>query len=116
MARVPAPLTSFVGRERDVDGVLKLLGATRLLTLTGPGGIGKTRLAFEVAHRTAAAYADGVVLVELASLADASLTPHAVATALAIPEQPSRPLLHRRGATSVAAPRSVRRRLDPGGR
>lgn len=66
---LPAPLTEIVGREEATAGVRALLGAARLVTLTGPGGVGKTRLAVEVARRSAEAYPDGVWLVELAALA-----------------------------------------------
>jgi hypothetical protein len=67
---LPAQLTSFVGREREVAALEALLGATRLLTLTGVGGVGKTRLALHLAEANVDAFADGVWLVELAGLAD----------------------------------------------
>ncbi|MFE6026056.1 BTAD domain-containing putative transcriptional regulator [Streptomyces niveus] len=66
---LPTPLTEIVGREEAAAGVRALLGAARLVTLTGPGGVGKTRLAVEVARRSAEAYPDGAWLVELAALA-----------------------------------------------
>src|SRR5437867_4408786 len=74
---LPAQLSSFVGREREIAEVRRLLGATRLLTLTGPGGVGKTRLALRAAEEALAAYPDGVWLVELAALADPALVPQA---------------------------------------
>jgi predicted ATPase/DNA-binding SARP family transcriptional activator len=70
---LPHELTSFVGRERELAELVDALGQTRLLTLTGPGGAGKTRLALELAARTAPAFPDGVRLVELAPVADPGL-------------------------------------------
>jgi predicted ATPase/DNA-binding CsgD family transcriptional regulator len=84
---VPA-LTSFVGRASEVDEVAGLLGQYRLVTVTGPGGVGKTRLACEVARRVAGRFADGVWLVELAAVQDAALVPAAVAVALAVRQPP----------------------------
>jgi non-specific serine/threonine protein kinase len=91
---LPVALSSFVGREREGAEVLGLLrgegprGAVRLLTLTGPGGTGKTRLALHAAAGAAADYPAGVRLVELAPLADAALVPRAVAAALGVRETP----------------------------
>ena len=84
-------LTSFVGREREKREVERLLGATRLMTITGAGGSGKTRLAQEVARDLTEAYPDGVWLVELAALAEGSLVGGAVAEVLGVREQPGRP-------------------------
>lgn len=89
---LPLQLTSFIGREQEQAQVRALLGACRLLTLTGSGGVGKTRLALRVAADLVEDYADGVWLVELASLADGSLVPQTVASALAIPDRPGSPL------------------------
>src|SRR5690349_3258736 len=79
--RLPAALTSFVGRAQELAEVRRLLTASRLLTLTGPGGCGKTRLALRVAEDALAAgdYPDGVWWVDLADLADPSLVPPTVA-------------------------------------
>jgi len=66
----PAVLTSFVGREQAVCEVAGLLGEFRLVTVTGPGGVGKTRLAGEVARQVAGRFADGVWLAELAPVRD----------------------------------------------
>jgi hypothetical protein len=81
-AALLAPPTSFVGRERELAEVRRLLGTARLLTLTGTGGIGKTRLALQVAGATGPAFADGMVFVDLAPLEDPGLVPRAVAAAL----------------------------------
>src|SRR5690348_13824969 len=91
----PVPLTSFVGRERELADIRRLLADTRLLTLTGPGGVGKTRLAVEFSRELSegAAFPDGVRFVGLAPLADAALVPHAIAATLGIREEAGRPLL-----------------------
>jgi predicted ATPase/DNA-binding SARP family transcriptional activator/DNA-binding CsgD family transcriptional regulator/Tfp pilus assembly protein PilF len=89
---LPLERTSFVGRERERLEVKRLLAMTRLLTLTGAGGCGKTRLALKVATDLVGAYPDGVWLVDLAPLADAELVPQAVAQTLGVREQPGRPL------------------------
>ena len=80
----PAQLTSFIGRERETATVRELLQGTRLLTLTGAGGSGKTRLALEVAGRLGSHYPDGVAWVELAPLSNPELVPHHVADALGV--------------------------------
>jgi predicted ATPase/transcriptional regulator with XRE-family HTH domain len=92
-AELPEALTSLVGREREIVEVGALLGSARLITLTGVGGCGKTRLALEVARRSAALFADGVSLVELASLPDGSLVAQAIGSTLGIREAPTQPLL-----------------------
>jgi predicted ATPase/class 3 adenylate cyclase len=89
---LPAQFTSFIGREREKAEVRRLLSTTRFLTLTGSGGAGKTRLALQVAAEALEEFPDGVWLVELAALSDPSLVPNAVASALGVPEQPSRVL------------------------
>ena len=85
----PAALTSFVGRGGVVDGVIGHLGQYRLVTVTGPGGAGKTRLASEVAKGVAGRFADGVWLAELASVRDPAQVAAAVAAALGIRELPA---------------------------
>ena len=88
---LPRQLTSFVGREQEMAEVKRLLAATRLLTLTGVGRRGKTRLALQVAAELLEAYPDGVWLVELAPLADPALVPQTVAAALGVREEPGTP-------------------------
>jgi len=87
---LPAPLTSFVGREREIGEVRRLLAGTRLLTLTGAGGCGKSRLALEVARTRLPDFPGGMWIVELAALSDAGLVPHAAAAALGVTEHAGR--------------------------
>jgi predicted ATPase len=95
-----------VGRDGERAEVSELLGRYRLVTLTGPGGCGKTRLSLEVAGRLVHGYADGVWLVELAALSDPALVPDAVAAAIGVRAEPGRPL-----AESLAGYIAVRRML-----
>jgi predicted ATPase/class 3 adenylate cyclase len=88
-----AQLTSFIGREREEEEVRGLLAQARLLTLTGPGGTGKTRLSLEVAADLLPEFADGVFFVALATVPDAALVPSAIAHALGIQEAGERPVL-----------------------
>jgi predicted ATPase/DNA-binding CsgD family transcriptional regulator len=90
---LPVQLTSFVGREQQMPELEKLLDAARLVTLTGTGGCGKTRLAIEVAARCADRFTDGVWFVELAALEDESQIANAVAEAVGITAQSE--LVHR---------------------
>jgi predicted ATPase/DNA-binding SARP family transcriptional activator len=87
---LPAQRTSFVGREREMLELKRALATTRLLTLSGAGGSGKTRLALEVARDVVGACPDGVWLVELAPLTEGALVPQAMARALKVAEQPGR--------------------------
>ncbi len=80
-----ALLTSFIGREKEMADILRLLEGQRLVTLTGSGGVGKTRLAMQVAGQLLADYAQGVWLVELAPLKDPGLVPQTIASVLGIP-------------------------------
>jgi predicted ATPase/DNA-binding SARP family transcriptional activator len=89
---LPAARTSFVGREREMVELKRTLAMTRLLTLTGAGGSGKTRLALEVARDLIGSYPDGVWLVELAPLSEGDLVAQEVAGALEVPERPGEPL------------------------
>src|SRR5262249_39551011 len=89
---LPQPLTSFIGRETEVAELERLLQTTRLVTLTGAGGCGKTRLAIQVAGAQSRTnlYPDGVWLVELAPIADPGLVPQAVGNVLGLREQPAK--------------------------
>jgi predicted ATPase len=88
IVNLPQPLTTLVGREQDVAAVLSLLKEpeTRLLTLTGPGGVGKTRLSIEVAQRLVDAFTDGVIFVGLAPLMDSHLVLPTIAQAIGVRE------------------------------
>ncbi len=88
--RLPADLTTFVGRRHDVTAVRQLFSVSRLVTLTGIGGVGKTRLALQAAGEMRRAFPDGVYFVELASLTDPNLLPQAVIDAIGIREQPAK--------------------------
>lgn len=98
---LPSSLTSFVGREREITVVRRLIGESRLLTLTGPGGCGKTRLALCAAADLAAApsphwppdFPHGVWFIELAALADPKIVPQAITTVLGLSEVPGQPLV-----------------------
>jgi predicted ATPase/class 3 adenylate cyclase len=90
---LPAQVTSFIGRTSEMAEVKSLLGRTRLLTLTGPGGTGKTRLSLQVAADVLESYSHGVWLVELATVADGSLIGETIASALDIREEAGRPPL-----------------------
>ena len=90
---LPAPLTSFVGREGEIEAVTAQVRTNRLVTLTGAGGIGKTRLALEMAGRTLDMFEDGVWWVSLAPVADPALVPQIVVGALKLAEQPNRDTL-----------------------
>src|SRR5690348_377568 len=83
----PLQLTSFVGREREIAAVCDALATTRLLTLTGAGGSGKTRLAFEVVSRAAAATGQRTAWVELAPVRDPVMVPVAVLAALGVRDE-----------------------------
>ncbi|EKT81431.1 protein kinase (plasmid) [Rhodococcus opacus] len=91
MGNLPVELTSFVGRRRELTETKKMLSDSRLVTLTGIGGVGKTRLALRVAGEVRRGFADGVWLVELGGLSDGSLLPDAVAAALGLRDQSVRP-------------------------
>jgi DNA-binding winged helix-turn-helix (wHTH) protein len=81
---LPEPISELIGRDDELREILSLAAAHRLVTLTGPGGIGKTRLGSEVAHRLLPNFVDGVWAIELAPLSDPELVPVAVATALGL--------------------------------
>lgn len=90
---LPRQLTTFIGREREIAEAKRLLAETHLLTITGPGGSGKTRLSLEIGARLLSEYPDGVWLVEFAHLADPARVPQVLATALSVREEADRPLL-----------------------
>ena len=90
---LPAPLTSFIGRARELRKLSTLLPVTRLITLTGAGGTGKTRLGLALATAAVDAYADGVWLAELAPLSDPAALPPLLLTILGLHEEASRPAL-----------------------
>src|SRR5262249_6463921 len=94
-AGLPAGLTSFVGRADEVAALARIVRgpSVRLVTLTGVGGCGKTRLALEVARAASPAFTDGARLIELASVTEVALVPQALAAALDLREAPGVPLL-----------------------
>ncbi|GAA2097117.1 LuxR C-terminal-related transcriptional regulator [Streptomyces albiaxialis] len=87
---LPIEITGFVGRSQELREIAALLGKARLLSLTGPGGVGKTRLALRAARAGLPRHPDGVCFVELSSLRDPVLLPHTVAAALGLSEQGDR--------------------------
>ncbi|SEG93768.1 Predicted ATPase [Nonomuraea solani] len=89
---LPAEPNRFVGRERDLDDLRNLFGETRVVTLCGVGGIGKTRLALRLAAGLVASYPDGVWLVELARFGRPELVEQEIARVLGVREEPGRPL------------------------
>lgn len=88
-----AVLTSFVGRQRDLAELRRLVPSSRLVTLTGPAGCGKSRLALRLSSDVAGQYPDGVHWIHLARLSDSTLVLQTVARSLRVPEQPGRPML-----------------------
>ena len=93
MRGLPAEVDELIGRHREEAELRRLLATTRLLTLTGPGGVGKTRLALAVAHAVAAAFPDGVCVVDLAPLDEPALVLPTIARALGVRDAAERPLL-----------------------
>jgi predicted ATPase/class 3 adenylate cyclase len=90
---LPVQATTFVGRERELAECRRLLDGSRLLTLTGPGGTGKTRLALQVAADALTDFADGAFIAALGTITDAGLVPSTIAEALGVHEEPARPLM-----------------------
>ena len=84
------PITSLIGRDKELGEIGAALNVHRVVTLTGPGGVGKTRLALEVASRSAEDYPDGVWVIELAPVGDPAAVPDAVAAALSVTQQPGK--------------------------
>jgi predicted ATPase/DNA-binding XRE family transcriptional regulator len=93
ITNLPSPLTTFIGREKEQADVIQLITKHRLVTLTGSGGVGKTRFAIKIGEQLLENYPDGVWLVELAPLADPALVPQTVAAILGAEERTSRPIL-----------------------
>jgi predicted ATPase len=87
---LPTPFTTFVGRGAELNEVRGILADNRLVTLTGAGGVGKTRLALEIAAQMAGEFGGGVWYVDLASITDPDVVPVAVARALGLPDRPGR--------------------------
>src|SRR5260370_36211705 len=92
---LPRQLTSFIGRERELQDVRELLGGSRLLTLTGPGGSGKTRLGLQFAVKVASGFPDGVYFVALASVGNPDLVLSSIAQGIGRRDVGNRPLLDR---------------------
>ena len=90
---LPPQMTEFIGRAREAEAVAALVGRSRLLTLSGPGGTGKTRLALQVAAQLRGEFSGGAFFVDLSPLTDPDLIPTTIAVALGVREQPDRPLL-----------------------
>jgi non-specific serine/threonine protein kinase len=90
---LPRPNTRFFGDERAIVSLQERLVEYRLITLTGPGGVGKTRLALQLAEAVLSAYPEGVWFVELAALSDPTLVPQQATTVLGLPDEPGRPFL-----------------------
>lgn len=90
--RLPVPLTSLIGRAGEIEDVRALMGRCRLVTLTGPGGVGKTRLALAVAQALSKGYLDGVWFVDIAPLQSPENFSNTLASALRIQEEPSKPI------------------------
>lgn len=93
VANLPESLTSFVGRERELVELKRLLAKNRLLTLAGAGGIGKTRLALQLAAEIKDAYRDGVWFIDFATLDDPELVPNVAAQALGVQQSAGKPLV-----------------------
>jgi len=90
---LPPQVTSFIGRTKEIAEIGELVGRSRLVTLTGPGGTGKTRLSLRVADTVKDAFPDGVFFVELAPIMDPGLIPTTIAQAIGLREDPARPVI-----------------------
>jgi predicted ATPase/DNA-binding XRE family transcriptional regulator len=92
-SNLPTPITTFIGREREQFDVVRLIAKHRLVTLTGAGGVGKTRLAVRIGEQVLGNYADGVWFVEFAPILDLLLVPRVTAIAIGLHEEPQRPII-----------------------
>jgi predicted ATPase/DNA-binding SARP family transcriptional activator len=90
---LPQQLTSFIGREKEQADTIKLISKHRLVTLTGSGGVGKTRLSLQVGEQILENFAEGIWLVELAPILDPLLVPRATAIAIGLRDEPQRPVI-----------------------
>jgi predicted ATPase len=106
---LPRQLTSFVGRERELQDLKELLGRSSLLTLTGPGGSGKTRLSLQLAADVTGSFPDGVHFVALAPVGHPDLVLSSIAQGIGLRDAGDRPLLDRL-CRRRWSPRSCRRR------
>ena len=93
ITNLPAPLTTFIGREKEQSDIIRLINKHRLVTLTGPGGVGKTRLSTKMGEQVLGDYPDGVWLVELAPILDHLLVPRTTAIAIGLRDEPQRPVI-----------------------
>jgi AAA+ ATPase superfamily predicted ATPase len=107
---IPVELTSFIGRSAELTELKRLLSTSRLVTLTGLGGVGKTRLALRVAGELRQDFADGVWLIELDELHDGSLLVDVVAAGLGLRDDSARPLLEK--LVDFLSPRNLLLVLD----
>ncbi len=119
-SNLPVQLTTFVGRERELAHIRDVLDRSRLVTLTGPGGSGKTRLAIQVASQVAEQFPDGVFFVDLSAIRDARLVPSSIILSLGLKEQSGRGPLdtlkeHFRGRTALLILDNFEQVLDASG-
>lgn len=93
LTNLPASLTSFIGREKEQAEIFKLISKYRLVTLVGPGGVGKTRLSLKVGEQALGDYAHGTWVVEFAPVLDPLLVPRTTAIAIGLRDEPQRPVI-----------------------